>query len=98
MLKEAPSPNDVPPHAATEKPGVRVGLISHVGGHRFAGNVIVYIPPSVTTNRLAGKGIWYGRVKPGHVEGIVEETIVKGRVIGELFRGGIDKESQILRI
>jgi hypothetical protein len=98
VLNEAPSPHDISPNAATAKQGVRVGLISHVGGHRFAGNVIIYIPPSVTTNRLAGKGIWYGRVKPRHVEGIIKETIVKGRVISELFRGGIDKESQILRI
>ncbi|KAI9763157.1 MAG: hypothetical protein M1840_000869 [Geoglossum simile] len=96
VLKEVPA--NIPSHMATAKPGVKVGLISHVGGHKFAGNVIIYIPPSVKINRLAGKGIWYGRVKPSHIEGIIEETIVKGRVIGELFRGGIDEESQILRI
>ena len=95
VLKEAPSSVDAPPHAAT---GARVGLISHVGGHKFAGNVIIYIPPSMIANRLAGKGIWYGRVGPSHVEGIIVETIVKGRVVGELFRGGIDRDSQILRM
>ncbi|KAI9778352.1 MAG: hypothetical protein M1839_008139 [Geoglossum umbratile] len=97
VLRGAPLPVDTPPNAGATKPGARVGLISHVGGHKFAGNVIIYIPPSMTANRLAGKGIWYGRVKPSHVEGIIEETIVKGRVISELFRGGIDKESRILR-
>ncbi|KAH6840968.1 Sucrase/ferredoxin-like-domain-containing protein [Chaetomium sp. MPI-CAGE-AT-0009] len=71
----------------------RVGLISHIGGHKFAGNVIVYMPPSLRTedgqaHPLAGHGIWYGRVEPQHVEGIVGETILKGRVIEELFRGG----------
>jgi hypothetical protein len=27
----------------------RVGLISHIGGHKFAGNVILYIPPGAKT-------------------------------------------------
>ncbi|KAK4148203.1 Sucrase/ferredoxin-like-domain-containing protein [Dichotomopilus funicola] len=51
----------------------RVGQISHIGGHKFAGNVIVYIPPTLKTedggaHPLAGHGIWYGRVEPAHVE------------------------------
>ena len=37
--------------------------------------------------RLQGMGIWYGRVEPRHVEGIVAETVRGGRVVGELFRG-----------
>ncbi|KAK3297049.1 Sucrase/ferredoxin-like-domain-containing protein [Chaetomium fimeti] len=81
----------------------RVGLISHIGGHKFAGNVIVYLPPTLRTedgevHPLAGHGIWYGRVEPQHVEGIVGETILKGRVIEELFRGGIKQDGQILRL
>ncbi|KAH6611333.1 Vacuolar amino acid transporter 3, partial [Trichoderma cornu-damae] len=53
----------------------RVGLISHIGGHKFAGNVIVYIPSGFAAgggdkHPLAGCGIWYGRVEPKHVEGI----------------------------
>lgn len=91
----------------------RVGLTSHIGGHRFAGNVIIYVPPafefddggktegkeamgiqlsaarSSSMSRLRGMGIWYGRVEPRHVEGIVAETIRGGRVIGELFRGAV---------
>jgi leucyl-tRNA synthetase len=68
-----------------------VGLISHVGGHKFAGNVIIYIPPSMEGNALKGSGVWYGRVGPENVEGVVEETLVKGRVITELLRGGVIK-------
>ena len=77
--------------------GVSVGLVSHVGGHKWAGNVIVYFPPILTREvldgiedgqeELAGRGVWYGRVEPRHVEGIVNETIVGGRVIEELCRG-----------
>lgn len=81
----------------------RVGLISHVGGHKFAGNVIVYIPPGTKTSggekhALAGCGIWYGRVEAKHVEGIVRETVLEGRVIEDLFRGGIKQGGEILRI
>ncbi|KAI7614425.1 hypothetical protein KC343_g10510, partial [Hortaea werneckii] len=78
-------------------PTARTGLISHIGGHKWAGNVIVYIPPSFASNRLAGKGIWYGRVGPEHVEGIVAKTIMDGKVIKELFRGGIDQNPQTLQ-
>ncbi|TLS26221.1 hypothetical protein PpBr36_04523 [Pyricularia pennisetigena] len=66
-----------------KKPSSRVGLISHIGGHKFAGNVIIYLPPSLQTEEglphpLAGHGIWYGRVEPRHVEGIIRETVRKG--------------------
>ncbi|KAK4453171.1 Sucrase/ferredoxin-like-domain-containing protein, partial [Podospora aff. communis PSN243] len=66
----------------------RVGLISHIGGHKFAGNVVIYLPPGLKTREgkrhpLAGAGIWYERVEPRHVEGIVRETILKGNVIAE---------------
>ncbi|KIW29042.1 uncharacterized protein PV07_04888 [Cladophialophora immunda] len=102
---------------------VNVGMISHVGGHKWAGNVIVYIPPTFTTARcktsdnqpppsdmsqrasgvppphpLRGMGIWYGRVEPKHVEGIIEQTVVGGKVIEELFRGGISATGEILRL
>ncbi|KAK4236241.1 hypothetical protein C8A03DRAFT_45743 [Achaetomium macrosporum] len=55
----------------------RVGLISHIGGHKFAGNVIVYLPPGLRAedgkaHPLAGHGIWYGRVEPRHVEGVLK--------------------------
>jgi len=81
----------------------RVGLISHIGGHKFAGNVVLYIPPGFKTvdgkeNPLAGTGIWYGRVEPKHVEGIVRETVLGGKVIEDLFRGGIRQGGEILRL
>lgn len=66
--------------------------VSHVGGHKWAGNVIVYLPPEWRTKTgeispLARTGVWYGRVEPKHVEGIVEETIRGGKVIEDLCRG-----------
>ncbi|RDL35412.1 Sucraseferredoxin-like protein [Venustampulla echinocandica] len=81
----------------------RVGLISHMGGHKFAGNVILYLPPGMKTvegdeHPLGGCGIWYGRVEPKHVDGIVKETIQGGKVIEDLFRGGIRQNGEILRL
>lgn len=77
-----------------------ISQISHIGGHKFAGNVIIYIPPILEKqgHPLAGKGIWYGRVEPKHVEGIIRKTIEEGVVIKELFRGGIDREANLMRI
>ncbi|KHO00352.1 FMI1 protein [Metarhizium album ARSEF 1941] len=48
--------------AVPRKNVARVGLISHIGGHKFAGNVIVYIPPGHEVrgggpHPLAGCGI-----------------------------------------
>jgi hypothetical protein len=81
----------------------RVGQISHIGGHKFAGNVIIYIPTTAEsatgeTHPLAGFGIWYGRVEPKHVEGIVNETVILGNVISDHYRGGIKQGGEILRI
>lgn len=81
----------------------RIGLISHIGGHKFAGNVIIYIPPGMKaaggeSHALAGCGIWYGRVEPKHVEGIIQETVLGGKVIEDLFRGGIRQSGEILRL
>lgn len=61
---------------------VDVGLISHVGGHAYAGNVIYY--PSHSQGR---RSIWYGRVFPEQVQGIVRATIKEGLIIKDLYRG-----------
>lgn len=100
---EAPDAAALSGDASGRVSSARVGLISHIGGHKFAGNVIIYLPPSLKTEKgeihlLAGFGIWYGRVEPNHVEGIVAETILGGKVITSLFRGGISQDGQIHRL
>ena len=92
---------------------VNVGMISHVGGHKWAGNVIINLPATWRrsssspgdansvpehSSPLAGASIWYGRVEPKHVEGIVEETLLEGSVIQELFRGGIGQDGKVFRV
>ena len=93
----------LPKGSTLQKPTARTGLISHIGGHKFAGNIIIYIPKKAKTaageaHPLAGCGIWYGRVEPRHVEGIVTRTILRGEIFEDLFRGGITQNGDILRL
>ncbi|KAI5123431.1 hypothetical protein M0805_006136 [Coniferiporia weirii] len=55
---------------------------SHIGGHKFAGNVIIYFPQ--------GLSVWYGRVTPHEVDAIVKHTILDGKVLAPLLRGGLN--------
>ena len=87
------TPNEGGLSKKARDPYAVLALISHIGGHKFAGNVVIYFPEKWKSrgkqevNSLAGKGIWYGRVEPKHVWGIMEETIKGGRIIEELLRG-----------
>ena len=54
---------------------VDVGLISHIGGHAYAGNVI-YFPADASRMPVT----WYGRVFPENVQGIVQTTIKEGKI------------------
>ncbi|KAI8337415.1 Sucrase/ferredoxin-like-domain-containing protein [Chlamydoabsidia padenii] len=62
--------------------GTAVLMVSHVGGHKFAGNLICY-------THQGTRGVWYGRVKPCHCKQIVQDTILQGRIVKELYRGAM---------
>ncbi|KAI8066678.1 Sucrase/ferredoxin-like-domain-containing protein [Gongronella butleri] len=62
--------------------GTAILMCSHVGGHKFAGNIICY-------THQGTRGVWYGRVNPCHCEQIVDETIIQGKVIKDLYRGAM---------
>jgi (2Fe-2S) ferredoxin len=55
---------------------VSVRATSHVGGHKFAGNVLIY-----------PDGVWYGHVRPEDASRIAIEHIRDRTVIAELLRG-----------
>ncbi|KAF9903866.1 hypothetical protein EC991_003243 [Linnemannia zychae] len=65
---------------------VEIWLVSHIGGHKFAGNVIVHRSEPEEKTSMA---IWYGRVEPCHASAIVEATVERGEVIRELYRGSM---------
>ncbi|KAJ7507528.1 Sucrase/ferredoxin-like-domain-containing protein [Mycena galericulata] len=65
--------------------GAKKALIlrnSHMGGHKYAGNCIIYMPQ--------GSSVWYGRVTTHEVESIVVNTLEGGLVLPPLLRGGMD--------
>ncbi|ESQ46936.1 hypothetical protein EUTSA_v10027837mg [Eutrema salsugineum] len=56
---------------------------SHVGQHKYAGNIIIFSPDS------AGKisGNWYGYVTPEDVPELLDQHIAKGEIIQRIWRG-----------
>ncbi|KAI5056875.1 hypothetical protein GOP47_0028693 [Adiantum capillus-veneris] len=72
--------------------GVFVKSCSHVGGHKYAGNVIIY--SSDANGEIAGH--WYGYVTPKDVTQLLDEHIGKGKIINKLWRGqmGLSEEEQ----
>jgi (2Fe-2S) ferredoxin len=64
---------------------VRVRRTSHLGGHKYAGNVLIY--PS---------GDWYGYVTPEDIARVVDEHILAGQLVRDLWRGrmGLSPEEQ----
>jgi hypothetical protein len=71
-----------------ERPGgVGIYFVSHVGGHKFSANVLVY-------RKQAGQLIWLARIRPEHCEGVVKYTVLQGKVVHpeSQLRGGFDRE------
>ncbi|KIP07026.1 hypothetical protein PHLGIDRAFT_433946 [Phlebiopsis gigantea 11061_1 CR5-6] len=69
-------------HEAAAAQRALIVKVSHVGGHKFAGNCIIYTPQ--------GASVWYGRVTPHDVDVVVRETILGGRILPPLLRGGLN--------
>ncbi|KAJ5336251.1 hypothetical protein MYU51_009571 [Penicillium brevicompactum] len=66
--------------------GVGIFFVSHVGGHKFSANVLIY-------RKQDQQMIWLARVKPEHCEGIVKYTVLQGKVVHpeNQLRGGFDR-------
>ena len=76
--------------------GVGIYFISHVGGHKFSANVMVYRRAGFGADadaderhgeerradgREASQCIWLARVRPNECEGIVKFTVLQGKVV-----------------
>ncbi|CAK9148881.1 unnamed protein product [Ilex paraguariensis] len=71
---------------------VSVSPCSHIGGHKYAGNIIIFganIRGDIT-------GHWYGYVMPDDVPVLLEHHIEKGEIVEWLWRGqmGLSEEEQ----
>jgi hypothetical protein len=89
----------------TRPGGVGVYFISHVGGHKYSANVIVYRRRDFEWYKCEGvdgkedhegaaQGIWLARVRPEECENIIRYTVLQGKVLkpGKQLRGGFDRE------
>ncbi|XP_020207129.1 altered inheritance of mitochondria protein 32 [Cajanus cajan] len=65
------------------KDQISVTACSHIGGHKYAGNVIIYSPGA--DGKITGH--WYGYVTPDDVSELLDKDIAKGEVIHRLLRG-----------
>lgn len=71
---------------------VSVSPCSHIGGHKYAGNLIIFAPNS--DKQVTGH--WYGYVTPDDVPILLDQHIGKGEIIDRLWRGqmGLSEEDQ----
>lgn len=91
--------------------GVGIYFISHVGGHKYSANMLVYRkaqPPKDTEGQESGrKGnveaeaaqcIWLARIKPEDCENVVRYTVLQGKVVKpeSQLRGGFDRERGVV--
>lgn len=58
--------------------GAQVIFINHVGGHKFAANVLIH--------KRNGEFIWFARCSPLNVKPLVEETIINGKIFPDNVR------------
>lgn len=96
-----------------ERPGgVGIYFISHVGGHKFSANIMVYraagSPGTGETGAVANgeasaameaaQCIWLARVRPEDCENIVKYTILQGKVVkpDRQLRGGFDRSKGLV--
>ncbi|KAB2034140.1 hypothetical protein E1A91_D04G066000v1 [Gossypium mustelinum] len=73
------------------KDQVFVNACSHIGGHKYAGNLIIFSPDS--KGKITGH--WYGYVTPEDVPELLDQHIANGKIIERLWRGqmGVSTES-----
>lgn len=76
---------------------VEVRGCSHVGGHAYAGNVLVFAPGNgvmsdaskILKNTSDVQGTWYGYVTPGEIGEVLQRTVLTGEVVPRLWRGSM---------
>ncbi|CAN8272991.1 unnamed protein product [Cochlearia groenlandica] len=56
---------------------------SHVGQHKYSGNLIIFGPGS--SGKISGN--WYGYVTPDDVPELLDQQIAKGEIIPRIWRG-----------
>eukprot|EP01112_Ceratiomyxa_fruticulosa_P007295 TRINITY_DN188_c0_g1_i3.p1 TRINITY_DN188_c0_g1~~TRINITY_DN188_c0_g1_i3.p1 ORF type:complete len:261 (-),score=51.75 TRINITY_DN188_c0_g1_i3:80-862(-) len=67
------------------KDKVKVLSTSHIGGHKYAGVIVVY-----------PHGDWFGYISTRNIEKVIDEYVSKHKILHDLWRGriGLSKEEQ----
>lgn len=67
-----------------------IAVISHIGGHKFAGNIILYqhIGVDRKAHRHQLDALWFARVSPPNLTTLIE-NINTGKIPEEYYRGGL---------
>jgi len=65
--------------------GIKVALCNHVGGHKFAANVLIY--------KNDGTAVMFARMRPMHAHQLVQKAIIKDTVFPEHTRSCVKLES-----
>ncbi|KAJ8608303.1 hypothetical protein MRB53_039725 [Persea americana] len=90
-----------------ERPGgVGIYFISHVGGHKYSANMLVYRRAdadgiandgAASGSKEAAQCIWLARIRPEDCENVVRYTVLQGKVVkpGTQLRGGFDRSRQL---
>lgn len=66
-----------------------IAVISHIGGHKYAGNIILYNhEKSSDDSKKLIDCLWFSKVLPPTLP-ILLENLEKGKIPKELFRGGV---------
>jgi (2Fe-2S) ferredoxin len=73
----------LPQSSYADKP-VAIRRVSHIGGHKFAGNLIIY-QYSNKTRKVFGD--WYGYVDENDVDRLIQEHLVKNNIVTDIWRG-----------
>lgn len=51
--------------------GIQVAFVNHIGGHKYAANLIIYL-------RDSGKMVWLALIKPNNVKPVIDECVLGG--------------------
>lgn len=70
-----------------------VGVISHIGGHKYAGNIIFYNHAgfSEVSQRSKVDALWFGKVLPTNLPLLVE-NLNNYKITKSLYRGGLQMD------
>ena len=66
--------------------GVEIRACSHVGGHAYAGNVLIF---AARAGSDVVTGDWYGYVTPNDVDALLETRIRAGQNLPKIWRGAM---------